>query len=1109
MFFKPTMGVGLAVLCLAVNVGSSFIKLGQQGYENVVVRVNDDVPSTDCVKIIDRIQVMMQEASNAMCKALDNRAYLGNVTILVPLNWTADGNCLVDSSITWPRIHQADFIVGQDHPAYGSRPFSLQYGGCGVSSLGSVHLPLSFLNGASAKGVAIAHEWVHYRYGVFDEIGINGDPLYPNGYQITQTESSILPTSCTNVPLKGNWLGNEWQNSYDNDNVTSSIMFSTELPTINRLCTKDDHLKAPPTKQNWLCGGRSVSEIVYSHSDFISNSQSMICNQTRFSVATDTHRGYHIVLDVSSAMVVNNLMEKAKFAASHFIWYLPEGSFVSVDTFGDSYSKVQEPIELNMTTKNSVLASLDKIQETSGNTAALGLALDNAVQMFHQGMEIIFVTAAQQVPSNFSIYVEEFRRHLIAPHILALSVQTSKLFSPLARDGWLYSIPTWTKTPLVAGTKHWNPQTWIIDTMQSIYSRMRSYRAKIEERTIQLLSGWTNGTFQLDSPATNLLFSFYHLDDGNAMNFRKGFLFSPLNEECSILLVKEISLYTADCQITTFEKGTWSYFIDVTGSSMVRMDVWFEANSISPVKVESWTNSFQNQPINWATGRVIVYALVTEQQRAVSGLNPVVHLIGDNATDVIISVTLNENNPSDVTKGDGIYSAQLINLPRYSTHFSYILEIIGGTGTVDFGIFNGHPSAGSSIPSSQPTPRPTSFNRYVYGGSFQLIYPYDGRDVFPPGRITNLAILNFNSNNSTVELNWTGPKDDYDASTNYIKWFAITGEDDGTPGVETSYFNGTIQPLPGSLDRMTYTINVPKTNKSRNVYYRVYGMDTSGNKGQSSNIATVYVPAIIFPIDPEDEPQLLPAALFWFLIGLACVCLLLLVAIAIVFVRRQLDARKRKAMAADWIQIGETTLDLKAPNSSKETARKSEPEVPDFHANSTPSPRRSNEYFSSRWSDSSYSAGSEVYQQPERIFTTARIEAPADSKVHERPPLRPGLSTYSFGGDWAGNASPPMNVTPSPKKVPPPPPQRKFFAYPSDMSNSENKMKRTLQFGDIDNTPLASSPSYLAAQLKKEPYRGDQQMLKSYSEQTLTSASNSSLSRFGIILGADSEASLV
>lgn len=89
------------------------------------------------------------------------------------------------------------------------------------------------------------------------------------------------------------------------------------------------------------------------------------------------------------------------------------------------------------------------------------------------------MTAAQQVPSNFSVYVDEFHRNLIAPHIVALSIQTSKLFSALARDGWLYSIPTWTKMPIVAGTKHWNPQTWMIDTMQSVYSRTRSYRAKV------------------------------------------------------------------------------------------------------------------------------------------------------------------------------------------------------------------------------------------------------------------------------------------------------------------------------------------------------------------------------------------------------------------------------------------------------------------------------------------------------------------------------------------------------------------------------------------------------------------------------------------------------
>lgn len=53
----------------------------------------------------------------------------------------------------------------------------------------------------------MVHEWFHYRYGVFDESGVNGDPLYPNGYQISHPEAPILPTSCTNVPLKGEWIG--------------------------------------------------------------------------------------------------------------------------------------------------------------------------------------------------------------------------------------------------------------------------------------------------------------------------------------------------------------------------------------------------------------------------------------------------------------------------------------------------------------------------------------------------------------------------------------------------------------------------------------------------------------------------------------------------------------------------------------------------------------------------------------------------------------------------------------------------------------------------------------------------------------------------------------
>ena len=47
----------------------------------------------------------------------------------------------------------ADLIVGQDHPVFGSQSFTLNYGGCGVSSL-PVRLPIGYLT-APATAVSV------------------------------------------------------------------------------------------------------------------------------------------------------------------------------------------------------------------------------------------------------------------------------------------------------------------------------------------------------------------------------------------------------------------------------------------------------------------------------------------------------------------------------------------------------------------------------------------------------------------------------------------------------------------------------------------------------------------------------------------------------------------------------------------------------------------------------------------------------------------------------------------------------------------------------------------------------------------------------------------
>lgn len=59
---------------------------------------------------------------------------------------------------------------------------------------------------------AFVHEWTKFRYGVFEEIGFENDPIYPTAYPVERRGSrrnrgddELEPTACTNSPLHGNW----------------------------------------------------------------------------------------------------------------------------------------------------------------------------------------------------------------------------------------------------------------------------------------------------------------------------------------------------------------------------------------------------------------------------------------------------------------------------------------------------------------------------------------------------------------------------------------------------------------------------------------------------------------------------------------------------------------------------------------------------------------------------------------------------------------------------------------------------------------------------------------------------------------------------------------
>lgn len=58
----------------------------------------------------------------------------------------------------------------------------------------------------------------------------------------------------------------------DNRNITSSLMSHPHLLNVRSFCDSTTHNKHAPTKHNFLCDQKSVSEVIYSHPDFHNSS---------------------------------------------------------------------------------------------------------------------------------------------------------------------------------------------------------------------------------------------------------------------------------------------------------------------------------------------------------------------------------------------------------------------------------------------------------------------------------------------------------------------------------------------------------------------------------------------------------------------------------------------------------------------------------------------------------------------------------------------------------------------------------------------------------------------------------------------------------------------
>jgi len=117
----------------------------------------------------------------------------------------------------------------------------------------------------------LTREWAKFRYGVFDEIGYNSDPVYPQCYygnRPTAETTGCSDREIVNVCGDGEGSASEYNTTkLIHSEASTSILFAATAKSA-KFCDEKTHNAFAPTKQNRICDRKSAMEVILKHRDF-------------------------------------------------------------------------------------------------------------------------------------------------------------------------------------------------------------------------------------------------------------------------------------------------------------------------------------------------------------------------------------------------------------------------------------------------------------------------------------------------------------------------------------------------------------------------------------------------------------------------------------------------------------------------------------------------------------------------------------------------------------------------------------------------------------------------------------------------------------------------
>ncbi|XP_067892451.1 calcium-activated chloride channel regulator 1-like [Heterodontus francisci] len=861
--------LSLECLISVYIVRCSAVKLVNNGYENLVIAINPEIPEDP--KLITKIQEMVNSASSFLYNATKHRAYYRDVKILLPITWTPNS---AYQRPTTQSYEKANVIIADSHVKYGDDPYTLQYGRCGEEGR-YIHFTSNFMLNDNlipvygTRGTVFVHEWAHLRWGVFDEYN-DLVPFYLSGNDIKATRCSkeIKGTiaSCTGGSCTP-WSNTGFPNTDcmffpDQKQVTSaSIMYLPALPGVVEFCDDNTHNTEAPNMQNKMCNYRSTWDVISKSEDFKNNPPANIASlQPKVTLLQAKDRVLCLVLDTSGSMGMANRINRLKQAAVIFLLQIiEEGSNVGIVTFSNS---AHIKALLTVVDSDDVRQRLTNYlpSSASGGTnicagVRSGFQVLRGDDSATSGDEIVLLTDGED--GGISNCFTEVKQSGAVIHTIALGPSAAAELEQLSvMTGGLQFLAT-----------DKLDENGLIDAFTGLVSG----NGNMSQQSIQLESSgksinnndWFNGTVFVDKTVGNSTFfvitwqqnePFILVHDPSGKTYDSG--------DFTI----DTTILTARLRIPgKAQTGAWTYTIQNNGNTqIITITVTSRAadENIPPVTV----NAHVNQDTSAWPNPLVIYAEVSQgfQPVVLANVKATVERTDGPPVDLVL---LDDGSGADAVKNDGIYSRYFTNF-RGNGRYSIKVSVQGKDGVTRLTIRkqaramyipgyvqNGHIHQNPPKPPIDDDSQTNlgSFNRVKSGGTVIVSQVPTGNlpDRFPPSKIMDLTATIAEDN---IQLNWTAPGDDFDqgnASYYEIRMSKNFADlKDNFPNAQSINTKDLKPKVAKSEETFTVSEGIELKNGTV-IYFAIRAFDKEKHASELSNIAQA---ALILP--PPVPPTL-------------------------------------------------------------------------------------------------------------------------------------------------------------------------------------------------------------------------------------------------------------